>query len=705
LAAGVWAKTATTVAPIGDPAAPLGPAFLDANGALIGAEHEGGSVAAANIGNVAAAGSRDALTGLALGAGRTELGRQPASAVVRTDCYPVAVALGRPRFTDPGQAGTATAERAGRATAQGHPLAIVSADKGRIAVALHRPRLALEGQATAIFGAVLLVGWAEATAPPAAIVATFLVDAIGGAVARSPWRAGEGRRADPAQVTAAIGPTFLVLAVGDANALAVVAIETILAETAPAPTTIGATLLAGTVGNAVSALRIGFGTGSRDGLLVAGGTGLEVVADILDTTGHLEERGLGIRRGLGQAHGEGDVGRCLAALDALEDALTTALTHATSLLTGEAVWAQAAEPPAAVITARLAPAVGRATGAQVEGLGTGSLYDFLDAPGNPPVAVVKNALRQALQSALSLGHGSGQTRFDAGICRHDIATLHALEALLAGVAQVNALPYLTKVARLAVTTTVATAVVATDLAVATTGVFTRNGFSRWEVRGPVRTDVAGHAGVTHRIAAAHVGATEVKWQVANRFTQGGTLSVTIEVLAHGFIGGARELQPVGAIGGTGPEGPVIDAETLSRHALRDGKAFPCFTHCALGANHCFTIAAAIWFTGFDAAVDAGLGPAETQVREAIPGLHVTPLHFRALPIIHALDTLVGVDVTDHALRTIVRGVTRWLWILAEMVLAHLLFRALVITDALDAQVQLVVAKEPFRARHIDVALG
>ncbi len=466
--------------------------------------------------------------------------------------------------------------------------------------------MALEGQAIAALGAVLLVGGAEATVTAAAIVTTFFVDTIGGAVTTSPRGAGEGRRADPAQVAAAIGPAFLVFAVGDANAFAAIAIEAIFTETAPAAATVDTAFLARAVGNAVGALRVGFGAGAGNGLFVTGATRLEVVADILDTTGQFQEGGLSIRGGLSQAHGEGDVGGSLAAFDALQDALAAALSHAFSLLAREAVWTEAAETTTAVVAAFLTPAVRGTTGAEVINHGTRTLHHFLDAPRCPTVAVVENALHQVLQLVLPLGHGAGKAGVDTGIGGHGAATLHAFVALLASIAQVDALSHLAEVARLAVAATIAAAIVTASLAFATAGVFARNCFPRGEVCGPIRTDVSGHAGVAQSITAPHIRTAEVGGDITNWFAHGCALSVAIEVLAEGLIGGAGEFQPIGAVRGAGSEGPVVNTEALSRDALRDRQAFTPLTHGSFRADYRLTIASAIGFAGLDAAVDAGL---------------------------------------------------------------------------------------------------
>ncbi len=73
MATGVGAKATAAVAPVGDPATSLGAAFLDADGSVVRAEHEGCPIAAANFWDVATAGGRYALASLALGAGRAEL--------------------------------------------------------------------------------------------------------------------------------------------------------------------------------------------------------------------------------------------------------------------------------------------------------------------------------------------------------------------------------------------------------------------------------------------------------------------------------------------------------------------------------------------------------------------------------------------------------------------------------------------------------
>jgi hypothetical protein len=72
LTAGVFAKSAAAVAPVGDPAATIITAVLDRNCALIGAEHEGRAITAADIGDIAATRRGNTLASLALGACRTE---------------------------------------------------------------------------------------------------------------------------------------------------------------------------------------------------------------------------------------------------------------------------------------------------------------------------------------------------------------------------------------------------------------------------------------------------------------------------------------------------------------------------------------------------------------------------------------------------------------------------------------------------------
>lgn len=289
LAAGVGADAGTAIAPVRDPATPICTALLDRDGALVGTEHEDGAVAATNIWDVATAGGGNALACLALGAGGTEFWRQPARTVVCADRDSVAFTFGGAWLTYPWQAGPSLAEGPHGAASQGHPLAIVRADHRRVAVTDHFSRFAVEGDAVAIFGAVLKVRRTEAATPAAAIVTTSLVDTIGSAIALAPWCASEIGRAGAAEVTATIRTALFVVAIRNTGTLAIVAIVALDTEAAPAATAIGTALFAGAIGYAVCALGVRLGAGSGDRFFVALGPRFEVVAHIFHATSQLQE--------------------------------------------------------------------------------------------------------------------------------------------------------------------------------------------------------------------------------------------------------------------------------------------------------------------------------------------------------------------------------------------------------------------------------